>query len=74
MGDANHERCRPSLTQRIAIELDRLDQEVGVIQYVLEDAGLSGADEIVRRLRYLATRAHRLADRVEKGGKMGTAT
>jgi len=64
----------PAETQRIAIELDRRDQEVRVIQHVLEDAGLSGADKIVWRLRYLATCAHRLADRVEKDGKTGTTT
>ena len=62
MGEAGTDEAR-----RIAIELDRLDQEVRVMQRVLEEAGLSGgADELAQRLRYMATQAQRLADRVEK--------
>ncbi len=64
----------PADTQCLAIELDRLDQEIRVIQPVLDDVGLGGSREIVQRLRYLATRANRLADRVEKGDKTGEAT
>lgn len=59
MGDA------PSAMTRIALELDRLGQEVSAAQHVLDDAESSGPEEIVGRLRHIATRANRIAAMVE---------
>jgi hypothetical protein len=52
--------------ERIAIHVERLEQEVRVIQHLLDDPEVEGADELVRRLRYLASSANRIADRIEK--------
>jgi len=48
-------------TRRIAIELDRLGQEIVVIRHVLDDGGPNCRAEMARRLSYLATCANRLA-------------
>jgi hypothetical protein len=54
--------------RRVAIELDRLDQEVRTLQHLLEESGLDQAAEMSRRLRYLATSAERVAVLVERAG------
>ena len=54
--------------RRVAIELDRLDQEVRTLQHLLEESGLDQATEMSRRLRYLATSAERVAVLVERAG------
>jgi hypothetical protein len=54
--------------RRVAIELDRLDQEVRTLQHLLDESGLHQAAEMSRRLRYLATGAERIADLVERAG------
>jgi hypothetical protein len=55
---------RTDAMRRIAVELDRLGQEVSAIQHVLDDAEPS-RDEMVRRLGHIATRANRIAAMVE---------
>jgi hypothetical protein len=59
-------RMDAEVTRRIAIEVERLDQEIRVIQHVLDEPGPGGDEELVRRLRYLATRANRIAEMVER--------
>jgi len=54
--------------RRVAIELDRLDQEVRTLQHLLDESGLGQAAEMSRRLRYLATSAERVAVLVERAG------
>jgi hypothetical protein len=54
--------------RRVAIELDRLDQEVRTLQHLLDASGLVQAAEMSRRLRYLATSAERVAGLVERVG------
>ena len=54
--------------RRVAIELDRLDQEVRTLQHLLDASGLVQAAEMSRRLRYLATSAERVAVLVERAG------
>jgi hypothetical protein len=54
--------------RRVAIELDRLDQEVRTLQHLLEESGLDQAVDMSRRLRYLATSAERVAVLVERAG------
>jgi hypothetical protein len=62
-------------SRRIAIELGRLDQEVRVIQHVLDDAGVpNGADEMIRMLRHLASRAERIAALVESAARSERTT
>jgi hypothetical protein len=60
MGDA-----RSAAMTRIALELDRLGQEVSAAQHVLDDAEPNGREEMVRRLRHIATRANQIAAMVE---------
>lgn len=52
-------------TARIAVELDRLSQEVSATKHVLEDDGARNQEEMVRRLRHIAVRATRIAAMVE---------
>ncbi|QQP93187.1 hypothetical protein IGS68_29080 (plasmid) [Skermanella sp. TT6] len=59
-------------TRRIAIELDRLDQEVRTLQRLLDESGLDHPGEMSRRLRYLATSAERVAGLVERTGSAGS--
>ena len=54
--------------RRVAIELDRLDQEVRTLRRLLDESGLDQAGELSRRLRYLATSAERVAVLVERAG------
>ena len=54
-----------SSEKRIAVELERLGQEVRVLQHVLEDSERVGTGELIALLRHLSTRAARLADMVE---------
>ena len=61
MGDADIEAMR-----RIAIELDRLGQEVSAVRHVLDDAGPNCREETMRRLDHIATRATRIAAMVER--------
>jgi hypothetical protein len=56
MGDARFDGIR-----RIAIELDRLGQEVSATRHVLDDGGPNCREEVVRRLGHIATRANRIA-------------
>jgi len=56
MGEARSDAVR-----RIAIELDRLGQELNAAQHVLDDGGPNCRDEVVRRLEHIATRANRIA-------------
>ena len=66
---------RPDETRRIAIELDRLDQEVRVVEHMLDDAGVTrGADEMIRLLRHLASRAERIATLIEEASRNAAAT
>ena len=66
---------RPDETRRIAIELDRLDQEVRVVEHMLDDAGVArGADEMIRLLRHLASRAERIATLIEEASRNAAAT
>lgn len=60
MGDARSDTMR-----RIAVELDRLGQEVGATRHVLDDAEPNSREEMVRRLAHIATRANRIAAMVE---------
>jgi hypothetical protein len=69
------EACEESLSvkdedeiRRVAIELDRLDQEVRTLRHLLDESGLDQAGELSRRLRYLATSAERVAVLVERAG------
>ena len=55
-----------SSEKRIAVELERLGQEVRVLQHLLEDSDRAGTGEVVALLRHLSTRAARLADMVER--------
>ena len=50
----------------IAKELERLDQEIRVIQHVLDEARPGKNEELVQLLRHVASRASRIADQVEK--------
>jgi hypothetical protein len=52
---------RSGAETRIAIELDRLGQEVIVARQVLDDGGANCQEEMVRRLKHIATRANRIA-------------
>jgi hypothetical protein len=45
----------------IALELDRLCQEVSATQHVLDDAEPNSREEVVHRLRHIATRANQIA-------------
>ena len=54
--------------RRVAIELDRLDQEVRTLQHLLDESGLEQGAEMSRCLRYLATSAERVAVLVERVG------
>jgi hypothetical protein len=63
MADIDEDEIR-----RVAIELDRLDQEVRTLQHLLDASGLVQAAEMSRRLRYLATSAERVAVLVERVG------
>jgi hypothetical protein len=56
MGEARSDAVR-----RIAIELDRLGQEVSATRHVLDDGGPNCREEMVRRLEHIATRANRIA-------------
>ena len=47
--------------KRVAIELDRLEQEVRTLQRLLDENRLDNAGEMSRLLRYLATSAERVA-------------
>ncbi len=58
--------------KRVAIELDRLDQEVRTLQRLLDENGLDHAEEMSRLLRYLATSAERVAVLVERAGSTGS--
>jgi hypothetical protein len=60
MGDATSVSAR-----RVAIELDRLSQEIRVIQHMLDDSEPNCRDEMVRRLGHVATRAKRIAEMME---------
>jgi hypothetical protein len=57
----------------LAIQLERLDQEVRVIQHLFEDDGPDRVGELVHRLRYLASSAGRIADTIEKGSEAATS-
>lgn len=48
--------------RRAAFELDRLGQEIRVIQRLLDHSEQNCRDEIVRRLNHVATRAKRIAE------------
>ena len=52
--------------RRIAIELDRLGQEISAVRHLLDDAGPNCREETVRRLGHIALRATRIAAMVEK--------
>jgi hypothetical protein len=65
MGEA-----RSAAMTRIALELERLGQEVSATQHVLGDAGSNGPEEIGRRLRHIAARANRIAATVENARLM----
>jgi hypothetical protein len=58
---------RSAAMTRIAIELDRLSQEVNATRHVLDDAEPNGREEVVQRLRHIATRANQIAANVENG-------
>jgi hypothetical protein len=60
--------------KRVAIELDRLDQEVRTLQRLLDENGLENAGEMSRLLRYLATSAERIAVLMERAGSAGSGT
>ena len=60
MGDV-----RSAAMTRVALELERLRQEIIATQHVLDDAGPNYRDEAVRRLRHIATRANQIAVMVE---------
>jgi len=68
MPDQNDDRIK-----RVAIELDRLDQEVRTLQRLLDENGLDHGGEISRRLRYLATSAERIAVLVDRAGNAGSS-
>jgi hypothetical protein len=52
---------RSDAVTRIAIELDRLSQEIIATRHVLDDGGPNCRAETVRRLEHIATRANRIA-------------
>lgn len=52
-------------TRRVAIELDRLAQEISVIRHVLDDAAPDCREEMVRRLGHVSIRATRIAAMVQ---------
>lgn len=52
---------RSEAVRRIAIELDRLGQEVSATRRVLDDGGPDCREEMVRRLEHIATRASQIA-------------
>ena len=52
---------------RISKEVERLDQNVRVIQHMLEDHQSEATEELVRLLRHLANGANRIAQMVEDG-------
>jgi hypothetical protein len=56
---------RSAAMTRIAVELDRLGQEVSATQHFLDDAEPNGREEMVQRLRHIATRANQIAAMVE---------
>ena len=56
MGDERSDAVR-----RIAIELDRLGQEVSATRHVLDQGGPNCRAEMVRRLEHIASRANRIA-------------
>jgi hypothetical protein len=58
--------------KRVAIELDRLEQEVRTLQRLLDENRLDNAGEMSRLLRYLATSAERVAVLVERAGSTGS--
>jgi hypothetical protein len=58
---------RSAAITRIALELDRLGQEVSATQHVLDDAEPNGREEVVHRLRHIGTRANQIAAIVENG-------
>ncbi|HVJ53619.1 MAG TPA: hypothetical protein VM689_14220 [Aliidongia sp.] len=62
------EQSGTTVSVRISIDLDRLEQEVRVIRHVHDDPEESGIAGLVQRLRYLAASANRLADRLERSG------
>jgi hypothetical protein len=69
MGDASSVSAR-----RVAVELDRLIQEIRVIQHMLDDAEPDRRDEMVLRLGHVATRAKRIAEIVENDANADAAT
>jgi hypothetical protein len=56
---------------RVRIELERLDQEVRTLKRLLDEGGLGGHGEMVRLLRYMASRAERVAGMIEQSGNPG---
>ena len=56
---------RSAAMTRIALELDRLSQEVTATRHVLDDAEPNSREEMVHRLRHIATRANQIATMVE---------
>ena len=69
MGDVSSLSAR-----RVAVELDRLIQEIRVIQHMLDDAEPNRRDEMGRRLGHVATRAKRIAEIVENDANADAAT
>jgi hypothetical protein len=53
---------------RIAVELDRLGQQVSASQHVFDDTEPNSREEVVHRLRHIAIRANRIAKMVENAG------
>jgi hypothetical protein len=51
--------------RRIAIELDRLAQEISAVRHVLDDSGPNCREETVHRLGHIAIRATRIAAMVD---------
>jgi hypothetical protein len=56
---------RSDAVTRIAIELDRLGQEVSATRHVLDDCGPNCREEMVRCLEHIATRANQIAAEVK---------
>jgi hypothetical protein len=52
--------------RRIAMELDRLGQEISAVRHVLDDSAPNCREETVRRLGHIALRATRIAAMIEK--------
>ena len=58
----------------MAIELDRLGQEIRVIQSLLEKSDPNCRPEIVLRLGHVANRAKRIAESMENDARADIAT